>query len=89
MKSGILNIIVTTYFVVEFKGKIVMIEVKPGIEIENPDVQAKKKTADKYCELVSSKIGSYGIVKPWRHVIIPTERITLSSTESSLLTKHS
>lgn len=76
-------------FVVEFKGKIVMIEVKPGIEIENPDVQAKKKTADKYCELVSSKIGSYGIVKPWRYVIIPTERITLSSTVSSLLTKHS
>ena len=76
-------------FVVEFDEEIVMIEVKPGIEINNPDVQEKKKTAKKYCELVSINVGRYGIVKPWRYAIVATERITLSSTVSSLLTKHS
>jgi len=72
-------------FVVEFKNEIVMIEVKPSIEINIPDVQEKKKTADKYCELVSKNIGSFGIVKPWRYVIIATEKITASSTIAGLL----
>ena len=72
-------------FVVEFKEKIVMIEVKPTAEITNSDVQAKKKTADKYCELVSENVGKLGIVKPWRYVIVPTEKITISSTVGGLL----
>lgn len=72
-------------FVVELENEIVIIEVKPGIEVNNLDVQEKKKTADKYCELVSKNIGKYGIVKPWRYVIIPTEKITISSTISALL----
>ena len=62
-----------------------MIEVKPSGEINNLDVQAKKKTADKYCELVSKNVGKFGIVKPWRYVIIPTEKITVSSTITALL----
>ncbi len=72
-------------FVVEFEHEIVMIEVKPSGEISNLDVQAKKKTADKYCELVSENVGKYGIVKPWRYVIVPTEKITVSSTLLALL----
>ncbi len=72
-------------FVVEFENEIVMIEVKPGMEIQNLDVQEKKKTADKYCELVSKNVGKYGIVKPWRYVIIPTEKITISSSVKGLL----
>ena len=72
-------------FVVEFKQEIVMIEVKPSVEINIPDVQEKKKTAERYCELVSNNIGSFGIVKPWRYIIIPTEKITLHSTLSALL----
>lgn len=75
-------------FVVEFVDQIVMIEVKPREEILDLDVQEKKKTADKYCELVSSNIGKYGIVKPWRYVIIPTERITLQSTVAGLLARN-
>jgi type III restriction enzyme len=74
-------------FVVEFKNEIVMIEVKPSIEINTPEVQEKKKTADKYCELVSKNIGSFGIIKPWRYVIVATEKITASSTIAGLLTK--
>ena len=72
-------------FVVELKSEIVIIEVKPNNEIEDFDVQAKKKTAEKYCELVSNNVGKFGIVKPWRYVIVPTEKITISSTIAGLL----
>lgn len=72
-------------FVVELEKEIIMIEVKPEIEINTPSVQAKKQTAEKYCEVVNENIGKYGIVKKWRYVIIPTERITISSTIDSLL----
>lgn len=33
-----------------------MIEVKPDMEIQNDDVQAKKKAADAYCRKVSENI---------------------------------
>jgi type III restriction enzyme len=72
-------------FVVEFEDEIVMIEVKPGQKIDDPDVQEKKRTAEKYCELVTKNVGNCGIVKPWRYVIVPTERITLSATVAGLL----
>ena len=72
-------------FVVEFNDEIVMIEVKPCAEIKDLDVQEKKKTADKYCELVSKNVGKYGITKPWKYIVIPTERITITSTVGSLL----
>ena len=72
-------------FVVEFEKEIVMIEVKPESEINNPDVQAKKQTAEKYCEIVNKNIGKFGIVKPWRYVIVPTSRITISSTVENIL----
>lgn len=72
-------------FVVEFEKEIVMIEVKPDEEIEAYDVQEKKKTAEKYCELVSRHIGNYGIVKPWRYFIVPTGKISLTATIAGLL----
>lgn len=72
-------------FVVELAKEIVMIEVKPEIEINTSSVQAKKKTAEKYCEIVNKKIGKLGITKKWKYIIIPTERITVSSTIGSLV----
>jgi len=72
-------------FVIELENEIVMIEVKPSSEIEVFEVQSKKKTAEKYCELASKNVGKFGIVKPWRYVIIPTERITITSTISGLI----
>ncbi|MFH1861101.1 MAG: TnsA endonuclease N-terminal domain-containing protein, partial [bacterium] len=74
-------------FVVEFKNEIVMIEIKPSMEINIPDVQGKKKTAEKYCELVTNNIGNFGIVKPWRYLIVATERITIISTAAGLLAR--
>lgn len=72
-------------FVVEFENEIVMVEVKPSGEIKDTDVQEKKKTAEKYCELVSENVGKYGIIKPWKYVIVPTEKITIHSTVTNLL----
>jgi len=64
-----------------------MIEVKPQGEIDTQSVQAKKQTADKYCEIVNKNIGKYGIVKPWLYIILPTDRITIRSTVQGLLHK--
>ena len=72
-------------FVVELKGEIVMVEVKPEDEVNTPSVQAKKATAEKYCEVVNQNIGRFGITKPWRYIIIPTDRITIHSTVENLL----
>lgn len=71
-------------FVVELEKEIVMLEVKPSSEIEAFDVQSKKKTAEKYCELATKNVGKFGIAKPWRYVIIPTNNITVTSTTSGL-----
>lgn len=62
-----------------------MLEVKPESEMRNFDVLAKKQTAEKYCEVVNKNMGKYGIVKPWRYVIVPTERITISATVAGLI----
>lgn len=72
-------------FVIELKKEIIIIEVKPAAEINMYEVQAKKQTAEKYCEVVNKNIGKFGIVKPWKYVIIPTERITINSTIDGLL----
>ncbi len=72
-------------FVIELKDEIVMIEVKPQSEIQSPNVQAKRQTAEKYCEVVNKSMGKYGITKPWRYIILPTERINVNSTISGLI----
>jgi len=72
-------------FVVELENKIVLIEVKPGGEIDDFVVQAKKTTAERYCEIVTKNVGKYGITKPWEYVILKTERISITSTIGSLL----
>jgi len=63
----------------------VMIEVKPRNEIDMSDVQAKKTTAEEYCKVVNKSIDKFGIVKPWRYKIIPTDKITIQSTVNGLL----
>ncbi|MEI6316368.1 MAG: hypothetical protein WCO65_01415 [bacterium] len=72
-------------FVVELDDEIVMVEVKPEEEIRTSSVQAKKQTALKYCEIVNRNLGKFGIVKKWKYIIVPTERITVTSTILNLL----
>lgn len=72
-------------FVVELDNEIVMIEVKPEEKIQDADVQAKKATAEHYCKLINENIWKFGITKPWRYVIVPTSKITITSTIPFLL----
>lgn len=74
-------------FVIEFSNEIVIIEVKSEKEINTFDVQSKKETAEKYCELVTKNKGKYGIVKPWRYILLSTEKISISSTIGNLLNR--
>jgi len=36
-------------------------------------------------EILNKNIGKNGIVKPWKYVVLPTERITISSTVLGLI----
>lgn len=72
-------------FVVELSKNIVIVEVKPESEFNDPDVQSKKLTAEEYCVIVNNNIGNYGIVKPWKYIIVPSEKILLTSTARALL----
>ena len=72
-------------FVVELANEIILVEVKPENEMRDLNVLAKKQTAEKYCELISQNIGKYGITKPWRYIIIPTNRIKITATIGVLL----
>ncbi len=72
-------------FVVEFDEEIIMIEVKPDMEVMNDDVQAKKKSAETYCNIINANMWKFGIVKPWKYIILPTSRITTTSTIKALL----
>jgi type III restriction enzyme len=72
-------------FVVELANEIIMVEVKPEQEIQDISVQSKKQTAEKYCEVLNRNIGKYNILKSWRYVIIPTEKIKINSTLLGLI----
>ena len=72
-------------FVLELESEVVMAEVKPSEEMSSYEVVEKKRTAEKYCEIISKNIGKFGIIKPWRYIIIPTEKITITSTIPGLL----
>jgi type III restriction enzyme len=71
-------------FVVELADEIILVEVKPENEMRDSNVLAKQQTAEKYCELLSKNIGKYEITKPWRYVVVPTNRININSTIDSL-----
>jgi len=73
-------------FVVELENEIIMVEVKPLQNIEDFDVQAKKITSEKFCEIINKNIGEFGINKKWKYIIVSTEKITITSTMQNLLT---
>ena len=72
-------------FVVELANEIILVEVKPENEMRDSNVLAKKQTAEKFCELISQNIGKFEIAKPWRYVIVPTNRIKITATIDVLL----
>lgn len=58
-------------FVVETADKIYMIETKAEKDINDDDVQEKKKAAMEYCSIVSKETS-----KPWQYVLIPHSAIS-------------
>lgn len=72
-------------FVVELKDEILLVEIKPTSELNNYDVNAKRKTAEKYCSAVNENLGKFGITKKWRYKIIPTEYINIFSSVQFLI----
>ncbi len=72
-------------FVVELANEIILVEVKPENEMRDLNVLAKKQTAEEFCELISQNIGKFEIAKPWRYIIVPTNRIKITATIDVLL----
>lgn len=58
-------------FVVETATKIYMVETKAEKDINNDDVNEKKKAAMEYCSIVSNETS-----KPWEYILIPHNRIS-------------
>lgn len=70
-------------FVVETKSNVFLVEVKADKDLEDADVLAKKERAISYCKLVSKWAGNNGL-KKWNYVLIPSSKITESSTFKNL-----
>jgi type III restriction enzyme len=58
-------------FIVETSDIIYMIETKAENDINNEDVQEKKKSAMEYCSIVSKDTS-----KPWQYILIPHNAIS-------------
>jgi len=71
-------------FVIETDLTIYMVEVKSSKDIDAVDVLEKAKAAKHYCEQVSEYTAERG-GKKWRYVIIPHDRINLSSNIADLI----
>lgn len=57
-------------FVVETTNCIYMIETKAEKDLDNDDVQAKKKAAETYCKFATEYTTANG-GKPWKYLLIP------------------
>jgi type III restriction enzyme len=83
--SGNANHLYEPDFVVELCNEVVLVEIKRDDELEAFEVRAKAESAKKYCQIVSENIGNFGITKPWRYVMIPASRVTMTSSVGWLL----
>jgi len=74
-------------FVVETSSIVYLVEVKADKDLENSDVLAKRKKAMYYCDRVSKWAESSGN-KKWQYVLIPSSKITSSSTFKHLVEQY-
>ncbi len=71
-------------FVVETGEVIYMVEIKKADDVSSEDVQEKARAAKLYCEQASSYNAEHD-GKKWQYVIIPHDRISLSSNVVDLI----
>ncbi|MCK9575109.1 MAG: hypothetical protein M0R51_04005, partial [Clostridia bacterium] len=70
-------------FVAETDNAIYLIEVKDHTKMENEDVQSKKRTALKYCE-IATLYNKQLNKKPWKYLLIPDDKVSSISSFSAL-----
>lgn len=73
-------------FIVETDQVIYMIEVKNEDEVDDKEVQEKAKSAEKYCEIVTSyNLKHNG--KGWRYAVIPHNKVVTNMSFNNLVAK--
>jgi type III restriction enzyme len=73
-------------FIVETEDTIYMVEPKAAKNINDPDVQAKKLAAEKYCNYASNFTKEHG-GKEWKYLLIPHDQIERTSSFKFLISK--
>ena len=70
-------------FVVESPDFTYMLECKKKSEMGDPEVQAKKEVATRWCKLATEYAAKHG-GKPWKYVLIPHDAISENMTLAGL-----
>jgi type III restriction enzyme len=73
-------------FVVETKGRSMVVEVKARNELEDPIVVAKAAAAVKWCKTATAQ-DSDGSGRVWRYVLVADDQVTGAATLDGLLAK--
>jgi type III restriction enzyme len=74
-------------FIVETTTTKWLCEPKAANEIDDPDVRAKARAAEKWCEYATAhELRNGG--KPWRYLLIPDSAITASATLAGLIATY-
>ena len=71
-------------FVAETKHHLLMVETKARNEMTTPEVEAKRKAAEEWCQHASAHAATYG-GKPWRYALIPHTAIADNMTLKGLV----
>jgi len=69
--------------VVESPDFTYMLECKKKSEMGDPEVQAKKEVATRWCKLATEYAAKHG-GKPWKYVLIPHDAISENMTLAGL-----
>ena len=57
-------------FIVETKNKIFMIEIKAENQVDNYEVQEKKKAGMNYCSVINKYRKNHSNIKEWKYLLI-------------------
>lgn len=66
-------------FVAETGSHLLMIETKARNEMATPEVAAKRKAAEEWCQHASAHAATYG-GKPWRYALVPHDTVADNMT---------
>ena len=74
-------------FIVETANCIYIIETKAANEINDEDVQAKAKAANKYCNY-ATEYTEENEGKPWKYVLIPHDKVSKNSSFKGIVSPY-